>query len=465
MNKKAFPVSVFALIIFSCAAWAEDPLPISVAVQKAMEYSPYLKALNMGEKVAGEKIGQARAMKAAKFSIGVTDSHLDSPLMVFGSKLNQGRVAQSDFNPANLNDPGYLNNLQVGGQMLVPLFLGGMDTHGIKAAKAGSDAARFDTVKGREELIFRTIEAYLGAILARESRAVAEKACETSRESVRNAQAAVDAQRAVESDLLQAKVHQSENDETLLKMQNQYSLAQEGLATIMGVPSVASCDLNLPFLTQECVACGEDPQKLLGLALSQRPDYLKLEKQAQGAEHAGKMARGVTRPHVVLGAAAEQNRDGFDGKGKENFMGFARLEWNAGDGGESRHKAREADFQQQQVMEMRQSLADQIRLEIRQAIININNALERISVSRLAIGMGTESLRILRDRYTGGMAMMSDVLGAETSLLNHRMNHVRALYDYSISRAGLKMALGELNPEHCELIRTNQVIDLNTGLK
>ena len=102
---------------------------------------------------------------------------------------------------------------------------------------------------------------------------------------------------------------------------------------------------------------------------------------------------------------------------------------------------------------MTAALSDQIHLEIRDAITNINNSLERIRVSSEAVEQGKESLRILRDRYNAGLAIMGDVLRAETSLLDHQMNHLKALYDHSISKARLKMSLGELTVEQCEILR------------
>src|SRR6056297_1215989 len=48
------------------------------------------------------------------FLPNVAVSHLGmtttNPLMAFGSKLNQGIVTQSDFNPALLNNPERINN-------------------------------------------------------------------------------------------------------------------------------------------------------------------------------------------------------------------------------------------------------------------------------------------------------------------------------------------------------------------
>ena len=453
MNRSLVGALLGTLCCFAVpATWAAEPLSIADAVGTALIYSPYLQAQSLGQDVAAEKVSEARAMKRPKVSMGVTQSRTNSPMMAFGSRLNQGRITMQDFAPNRLNDPDHISNLQVGAQVMVPLSLGGMDRHAVRAASKGVAVADLDLRSSRQEVIFRTIETYLGVILARESVLVAEKALAASGESVKDAEAAVAAMRAVKSDLLQASVHHAQNEETLLRMRNQYDLAREGLATMMGVPSAKDYDLTMPFLEQACQTCRQDPQELLTAALKQRPDFLKVAAQRQALRHQSLMYRGKSRPHVFVGAAVEHNSENIGGDGHSNNMLFARIDWNIADGGEMRHKSRGARKQAHQLGKMAEALKDRIHLEIREAITNINNALERIRVSKQAMAQSEESLRILRNRYAAGMAIMSDVLGMETSLLSHRMNHVKALYDYTLSRARLKMALGELTPETCEAL-------------
>lgn len=444
-------MAISSILIFSPVG-AEE-LPISQAVAMALEYSPFLKAMTAGTQAAQAKIGEAQAMKRAKVSLGVSESHLNSPMMAFGAKLNQQRITAADFDPARLNDPDYTGNLQLGVQLMQPLYLGGMDKHAVAAARQGASAQELDAEQAVQDVIFRTVEAYLNVVLARESVSVAAKAVEASRESVRNTTAAFDAMQSVQSDVFQAQVHHSQNEETLLRMQNQYQLAREGLATILGIPSADGFHLNMPFLEQACQTCQEEPQQLLKDALADRSDYRKLSRQQTAIHHQEKMARGAVRPQVAIGTRVEHNRRDFSRNGHDNALFFARMDWNIGDGGEARYKAQGARWQAAQLGEMIRAKEDQIRLEIREAVTNINNALERIRVSERAIKHSEESLRILRDRYVVGLAIVSELLGAETSLLSHKMNHLKALYDYSISRARLKVALGDLTVEKCDILQ------------
>lgn len=448
-------LSLFCCTILSSdlASWAAEELSIARAVSMAIAHSPMLKAMKLGEEAAQAQVGSAKAMKRPKLTFAVTDSRMNSPLQVFGTKLEQQRVTITDFDPGKLNHPGYENNLQLDMQILQPISLGGMDRNAIEAAKKGVKASRFDTDQALQQTIFRTIEAYLQVVLARESVAVAQKAVEASSETVRNASAAYEAMQAVEADLLQAKVHHSQNEETLLRMTNQYRLAREGLATLLGVPSVDEFDLTMPFLTQACESCQQDPKQLLQEALANRPDYLKLIYDEEAMKHRERMARGKTRPHFALGAQFQHNRRDFAQDGYGHSLFFARADWNLVDGEEAKFQAKEARTQAERIAKMRDAIADRIFLEIREAVYTINNALTRIQVTRDAIRQSEETLRIMRERYVAGLAILSDLLRAETALLSHRMNHLQALYDYSISRARLKLALGELTPDKCEILK------------
>jgi outer membrane protein len=431
----------------------QTPLGIADAVSRILAHSPFLQASQEGVAMAGEKINEARAMRGVQVKIGVGATTVNSPLQVFGSKLNQGRVGPEDFAFERLNDPSRTQNWQVGAQIAKPLWLGGMDRHAVTAARAGVAASREELEATREQVIFLGIKTYLDVILAREAVAVAAKAVEASAESVENARAAVSAHRAVESDLLQAQVHHADNQERLLRAHNHLKLARDALATLMGESSAEHYTLTMPILAEVCSFCTDDPDELLGKALTQRPDFARVARQREASLAAARMHDAGVRPHMSVGVAVEQNRERLNGgAGKGNSLAFARVDWSLADGGAARAKSRGSRHQAAQLAKMSEALRDQIHLELRQAITAINNALERLNVSRAAVQQGRESLRILRDRYTQGLAIMSELLLAETALLGHEMNEVQAFYDYALSRAHLKHALGELRPESCDIL-------------
>jgi outer membrane protein TolC len=67
----------------------------------------------------------------------------------------------------------------------------------------------------------------------------------------------------------------------------------------------------------------------------------------------------------------------------------------------------------------------------------------RIEATRQAIEQARESLRIERLKYDLGSGSMTDVLDAQSALLQSETNSARALADYHIATAKLKLATGE----------------------
>jgi outer membrane protein TolC len=93
---------------------------------------------------------------------------------------------------------------------------------------------------------------------------------------------------------------------------------------------------------------------------------------------------------------------------------------------------------------MRHQLESAIRLQVRQAFLNLTTARDRVDVSRGAAGQAEESQRITQNRYEAGLATITDLLRAETQHTAAQRNFLNALFDYRLSFAALELATGEL---------------------
>jgi len=85
----------------------------------------------------------------------------------------------------------------------------------------------------------------------------------------------------------------------------------------------------------------------------------------------------------------------------------------------------------------------QIRLDIETAVLNMNSSLERVQATQTAIDQAQESLRIEREKYTQGKGTITDVLDAQSALVDSQTSYYRALADHSTARAQLQLATGQ----------------------
>jgi outer membrane protein len=88
----------------------------------------------------------------------------------------------------------------------------------------------------------------------------------------------------------------------------------------------------------------------------------------------------------------------------------------------------------------------QIRLEVETAVLNLNSAGQRVSVTRKSIAEAEESLRIERVKYDFGKGAIVDVLDAQTALLGAQTTHYRALADLNTATAQVQLATGDNRP-------------------
>jgi outer membrane protein len=80
------------------------------------------------------------------------------------------------------------------------------------------------------------------------------------------------------------------------------------------------------------------------------------------------------------------------------------------------------------------------------AVLNVGASLERVHATEKAIEQAKESLRIEREKYDLGKGAIVDVLDAQSALLDSQTNYYRALADYNVALAQLRLATGAQEP-------------------
>jgi len=129
------------------------------------------------------------------------------------------------------------------------------------------------------------------------------------------------------------------------------------------------------------------------------------------------------------------------------------LNFNLFDGGAGRAQIAESHARERQAEALRAQMASGIRLQVREAWLNLTAAHQRVDVSRDAASQAEESLKILRNRYDAGLLTITDLLSAETAHARAQRDYLNAVYDDRIAYATLELATGELNPGSPAVVR------------
>lgn len=427
------------------AASTAKTLTLAEAVDVALKNNRTVEAAGAyAEAVrSGIKTAQAARYPSVDFSESFTRGN--NPVYVFGTLLTQRQFTAENFDLGFLNVPPPLDNFRTQFAAAMPLWDAGQTSRRVRDARLNSEGAEQALNRTRQEVVFSVIRAYLNAMLARESVQVAESSVEMATSDAGRARTRQEQGQAVLSDVLGAQVQLAQAKEDLIRAQNAVALAHATLNTAMGVPEDTPSEVQgtLAEVTFEARTLAERQER----ALSARPDYLQATIGSERATNGVNMARAEFLPTIRLFGSWEMDRMTFAGQGGNNWLAGATLNFNLFSGGANRAQVAESRSRQRQAEALRSELASQIRLQVREAFLNLESARQRVEVSRESASQADESLRILRDRYDTGLATITDVLHVETMRTTAQRNSLNAAFDYRIAFAALELATGELGPD------------------
>jgi outer membrane protein len=443
------------ILIATQFVWAQSTPPKALTLQEAvavaLEHHPTVQAADAYAEAVQQGIAVAASARYPRvdFSEGFTRGN--NPVYVFGSLLTQRQFGAQNFQLGFLNTPPPLDNFRTQFSASMPLWDAGQTSRRIRDARLEAQSATKAGQRTRQEVIFNVIQAYLNALLAAENVRIAQADVELTRADLARAQAREEQGVAVPSDLLSAKVQHAQAQEDLLRARNAEAIAQAALNVAMGVAEDVSTLIEgqLSAVAFEAGALTERQQR----ALTVRPDFQQLEIGQQRASNGVRMARAEFLPKVNLFSAWEEDNQTFLTRGGNNWALGATLTFNLFDGGANRARLKESRARERQVEALRAQMASAVRLQVREAFLNLNTAHDRVEVSREAASQAEESLRIIQNRYEAGLATITDLLRAETAHSSARKNFLNALFDHRLSYAALELATGELAADSPAVVR------------
>ena len=119
-----------------------------------------------------------------------------------------------------------------------------------------------------------------------------------------------------------------------------------------------------------------------------------------------------------------------------------QLQWNIWDWFATAAQADQARAQLTQAEAALHLVHDTVALEAAQSYFTLQEAVERIAAAELGRKQATESHRIMSERFSQGLASSTDLLDAETALLQARLTETQAITEVAIQRERFRKSLG-----------------------
>ncbi|MEJ7555083.1 MAG: TolC family protein [Aquificaceae bacterium] len=412
-------IAVLLITLLSLALARE--LELREAIELAIRNNYLIKSAQRDIKAQELELKAARGAFFPRIKVEETFTRTDMPAYAFMSKLNQERITMQDFDPARLNNPKAINNFETRFTLEVPIWLGGKVQSAQKMAEYEYRAVSLEAERRKEEVIRQVYNAYMDAVLAKESIKVAEQAVKDAMEHLRLAEQMHKVGLALLSDVLRAKVYLSKAEENLQKAIRGYQTAKKGLELVVGVPLG-------DFEVQEVAHCPQIDINYLREKVQNRKDIKALEERLKMLEEAYRFTLSDNLPQVFAFAQyflnSKDHPFGADGKG---YLAGVSVSWTFDTGLTTLRRA-------QANLERRASLQERLKLLRDSALFDLNrsyaeyeNALDMLRSAEDRIRASQEVLRIMELRYRNGLARMVDILDAQTELDKARLERVQAI--------------------------------------
>ncbi len=434
---------ISTLMMTAGLASAAEITTLRQSVDYALNHNRLLEANNSAveQASAGQDMATSQFMPRVDLSTGVIRT--DSPGNYFGTKLNQQRVKAADFNPAFLNNPGFINNYQTSLQLKMPLYQGGALWAGRRQAGHHTEAALFNHSYMQQQVIFQTIHSYARTRQAGSAIHAMETAVSAAEKRHQDTLALQKRGILIDSDVMDARVHLLRSQLKLKQANNAYAQAKEELQRVMGLDSTTAISVedepNLVITTGTLNQAIEKSTQF-------RPDLKALEQTYQASEADIDLNRAAFLPHVGLVAGQEWNASTATLKSRNSMIG-ATISINLFSGGYDQAQMRASRAKE---VALGLKIADhkqQIHNEVTHAWRMLDESKSRHSSEREALKQSEESLRIKSLRYQQGLAKTSDLLDAQMQVDTTRLSSIQARYDTTIAQAALQLATGTLNIE------------------
>jgi outer membrane protein TolC len=447
LNRKTAKWLLIFCCIWSIQAGAQAAqLTLRQSIDQALGQNPETAAAHADEQIANASARLARTSLLPQLNFTEDISRGDDPVYAFGMRLRQRQFTQADFALNDLNRPQPIGNFssRFSGSWMA------FDSLRTQKMIRGADWMRKSSQSSAkavdQKIVLNVVQAYESVLFAEREADVAQHEQETSAALLSTVTDHVKAGLAVESDLMSAEVNAAARKQELITAEGDLELAWAQLRMAMGAPDLQRSTLR-PIEPHTFLSQALDQE--LATAAKIRPDLSAMRDAQTAQATAVGAARSSFGPHVSAYGNWEEDRGSLTSAGGNNWVAGVQIGIDILPFGKRAELARETATKQRVDAQLA-SYQQQVRLAVSQAHIHRKTAELQMETARAAMDQAAESLRILRNRYTAGLATITDLLRGEDASRESQSNYWHSVYGNAAAYAELLYATGTLTPDAAE---------------
>ncbi len=442
-----FYAALFSLLIFPAAVQAQTqtqkpvlPAIAPTAVQRmsleqavalALKQNPtqQIAVLNAAESVQDKNITRSELLPQANFNVADSANRVNLQAQFGGQPL--------------ANFPQHIGPYQIfsAGPTFGSTIFDFSLWKRYQAARSNVDVAKANSTSTREQVILLVVSQYIGTL-----RAVAN--VDASKSRVELAQALYDQAADLQKegvgtgiDTLRANVELQNERQRLIQAANERDSSLFGLSKLLNLDPRQKIELA------DALSFFETPQPDVDIsinqALSDRQEWKAIEAQDRSVGYEKQSAQYSRLPSLrfdgnwaYLGTSASNGIPTYVYQASVNMPLFTS--------GRIKAQVAKADLELQKVEQQKADLRNQIALDVKTALLNLDSARSEVQVANLGVQLAKEEVDQARDRFRAGVANNIEVISAQDSLARANDNQIIALYRFNQARADYARSVGQM---------------------
>lgn len=410
------------------------PLNLEDALERTVANNQQIKIAGFEHAAALEDVEKMKSIYLPQIEAIATGSATNTPLNAFGTKLQQGAISQADFNPADLNEPSSISNLNT--QLMVKQPIINMDAAAMrKAVFSKSEAYQYQAARTEKVLRHHVVQAYLQLQLTYKMLDVLNQAKATTEANLKLANDNMEAGYIQRADVLAVQVRLNEIETQIFQTENNIQSISDQLSFLMG------SGYGEKFFPDDKLEYIDESAILMSELQMTRSDIMAMERQVDAHQFMLEAAEKKNYPRVnAFGSYELNNSFDFDDSQHGYLVGL-QASWLLFNGNKNKSDVRKAKIELEKSRMQLAQFISQNQMEFEMAKRKMTDAQMKIGLAEKSIEQSKESLRIKTDRFAEGLERTTDVLIAETTVAQKEMEYAEAVFQYKLAYAELLLML------------------------
>lgn len=413
-NKKA---CLAAMLLLPCVVWGQQRLTLDHLLRLADEQSMSIKAY--AEAVESARHNEELAKTSRLPDVGITASV---------GFLGDGVISDRDFSAwQHVDNPHFMNNFALKAQQIV--YSGGAISSRMSIAGLNTQMARLDYARNRQEIRFLIASHYLDLCRIENRMEVVEKNIDLTEKVLDNTKARHRQGAALKTDITRYELQLETLRLQLTRLRASQAVISHQLANMLHLDCDMIIATNVDTLKRQCLAGEKEGWQV---AAAEKNANLQMARLAVKInEKKVKLEKSALLPKVSI--VAEEHFDGpittevpvLDKNINYWFAGIG-VSYDLSALYKGNKKIRQSKASLNQSKEQFAEATEHTTDAIQATFIDYETALSEFSTQKKSVELASERYKVTENRYSNGLALLTDMLDASNSKLEAELSLVDA---------------------------------------